>query len=83
MSPVWIVTGGSVSAVSGPRLGTVTANTCVAASPSVSTAVIVTVASPCATAFTVAEPPDVDTVTTAASDVAAEYTSESPSGSMK
>ena len=68
---------------SGGWLATVTANVCVAASPSVSVAVTVTEASPLATAVTVKSLPSTEVPISVASDDATAKVSASPSGSSK
>ena len=67
----------------GGRFGTATSNACSAVNPPGSAAVTVTVAAPEATPVTVSTLPDISTVARVASDDAAEYSSESLSGSVK
>ena len=83
VSPTATVCAGIAPSATGGRLGTVTPNSCMAARPSVSVAVTVTVASPLATAVIVTVLSDTVTLATLVSDVAASWASASPSGSLK
>ena len=68
ISPLNSICAGIVSTAIGARLGTVTVNSWLAASPSVSVAVTVTTASPFASAVTVRVLPDTETPATPGRD---------------
>ena len=81
--PASIVRSPIASVASGGRLGTVTVNAWVAARPSLSVAVTVTVAVPLAAAVTMSSPRETFATATAASEDVAANTRMSPSGSVK
>ena len=74
---------GKVPTATGARLGTVTVNVCVAASPSASMAVIVNVAFPLWVASITRVAPERESVTATVSEAAAAKPRGSPSGSLK